>query len=73
MESLRPRLRVPGNITFEQLHQVIQASFSWLNYHLYKFELGSTVFAEGDPDYAEEDIFGAATNWLDPLLQFGCS
>lgn len=28
------RLRVPGNITFEQLHQVIQASFGWLNYHL---------------------------------------
>ncbi len=60
------RLRVPGGITFKQLHQVIQESFGWLSYHLYKFELGSTVFAEGDPDYTDEDLFGAGTKRLDP-------
>ena len=31
------RLKVPGKITFDDLHNVIQAAFGWLNYHLYGF------------------------------------
>jgi len=60
------RLRVPGIITFEQLHRVIQASFGWLNYHLYQFEVGSTVFAERDLDCTDEDLLGAGKERLDP-------
>jgi hypothetical protein len=60
------RLRVPGTITFEQLHHVIQASFGWLNYHLYNFQLGSTVFAQGDSVYTDEDLYGAGSKRFDP-------
>lgn len=35
------RLIVPADITFTQLHQVLQEVFHWKNYHLYDF----TVFA----------------------------
>ncbi|MDR3281152.1 MAG: plasmid pRiA4b ORF-3 family protein [Synergistaceae bacterium] len=37
------KLRVPANITFEQLHSILQAAFCWKDYHLYNFAL----FAEG--------------------------
>jgi len=28
---------VPGDFTFHKFHQVIQAAFGWLDYHLYEF------------------------------------
>jgi hypothetical protein len=31
------KVEVPQNITFAELHLVIQASFGWGNYHLYQF------------------------------------
>ncbi len=47
-------LRIPLNITFVQLHKVIQAAFGWQNYHLYSFGL----FKEWPRDYynARPDI-----------------
>lgn len=33
------RIIVPSNITFKKLHQVLQKTFSWKNYHLYEFEI----------------------------------
>lgn len=32
------RVAVPSTFTFERFHDVIQLSFGWLNYHLYRFE-----------------------------------
>jgi len=32
-------LRVPANITFEELHELLQVAFEWDNYHLYSFGL----------------------------------
>ncbi|NLK96536.1 MAG: plasmid pRiA4b ORF-3 family protein [Epulopiscium sp.] len=71
------RLRIPGNITFQQLHQIIQAAFGWLDYHLYnfKFERSKTVVAVPDDNYAPGDLYGediteldARTTIIDELL-----
>ena len=34
-------LVVPSNITFDDLHTMIQAMNNWMNYHLYNFEVGT--------------------------------
>ena len=47
------RLRVPANMTFEQLHKLLQNAFGWKKYHLYSFG----VFKEwSDGYYASPDI-----------------
>ena len=33
------KIRVPADITFEQLHKILQTAFGWLSYHLYCFGL----------------------------------
>jgi len=45
------KVTVPANITFNQLHFVIQSCFNWLSYHLYDF---------GVYDNSEEGILIAA-------------
>ena len=59
------RLRIPGNITFQQLHQIIQASFGWLDYHLYKFEVQKTVVTIRDDNYAPGELYGEGFTELD--------
>ncbi len=60
------RLRVPGSITFEELHAVIQAAFGWLNYHLYRFEFDGIVVVDDDPDYTTAELWGEGVERLDP-------
>jgi hypothetical protein len=46
-------LRVSANITFEQLHRVLQAAFGWTNSHLHSFGM----FTEWSEDYyASPDV-----------------
>ncbi len=52
------RIRLPGNITFQQLHQVIQTAFGWLDYHLYSFEFAGTVITVPDDDCDLGEHFG---------------
>lgn len=59
------RLRIPGNITFQQMHQIIQAAFGWLDYHLYKFEFDKIVVTIPDDDYAPEELYGEGITELD--------
>jgi hypothetical protein len=51
------RLIIPGNITFRQLHQIVQASFDWLGYHLYKFQFPKTVITEPDDSFAAGELY----------------
>ena len=44
------RVLVDGRGTLDQLHEVIQAAFGWLNYHLHEFEVGRTRYGIPDPD-----------------------
>ena len=59
------RLRIPGKISFEQLHWIIQAAFGWLGYHLYSFEFEKVVITEPDPDFAPGECFGKDVEELD--------
>jgi len=43
------KLRVPANMTFEQLHKLLQITFNWKNYHLYSFGM----FREWSDNYYE--------------------
>lgn len=57
---------MPGSITFEQMHAVIQAAFGWLNYHLYRFAFDGVVITDDDPDYATAELWGEGVERLDP-------
>ncbi len=59
------RLRIPGNINFQQLHQIIQAAFGWLDYHLYNFELKKTVVAIPNDDFTPDELYGEGVRELD--------
>ncbi|MGM0366609.1 MAG: plasmid pRiA4b ORF-3 family protein [Actinomycetota bacterium] len=59
------RLSVPGKITFSQLHQIIQAAFGWLDYHLYKFKVGNTLITIPYDLYAPIDLYGEEVKDLD--------
>lgn len=49
------RVVVPGALTFEGLHMVIQVTMGWQNYHLYDFEVGERRFGIPDADFGEDD------------------
>ena len=42
------RIRVPESYSLHQLHRVLQLVFSWLDYHLYAFEIGNRRFERPD-------------------------
>ncbi len=45
--SVWRRLRVPGGISFHELHTIIQLAFAWCGYHLYSFEIGGSRYRYG--------------------------
>ncbi len=45
------KLVVPLNITFKQLHKIIQAAFGWKDYHLHDFYIFDEKDAKDDPVY----------------------
>jgi hypothetical protein len=49
------RVRVPDAYTLDQLHQVIQLVFGWLDYHLYGFRVGERRFEAPDEEAEGED------------------
>jgi len=54
------KLIVPANITFLQLHKVLQTAFDWQNYHLFSFDIydGDSIREEPIASlvYHEEDL-----------------
>ncbi len=60
------RIKIPGGITFQQLHYIIQASFGWLEYHLFKFDFPNVVITETSDDFAPGELFGEYVEGLDP-------
>jgi hypothetical protein len=45
---------VPAALTFEALHEVIQAAMGWQNYHLYDFEVGTSRLGVPDPEFGDD-------------------
>lgn len=59
------RLRIPANITFNDLAAIIEIAFEWCGYHLYEFEVGATLHEMGqfigvptEDEYGIESIRG---------------
>ena len=59
------RLRIPANITFNDLATIIEIAFGWCGYHLYEFEIGATLHEMGqfiavpaEDEYGIEEIRG---------------
>ena len=50
------RVEVPADFPLRRVHDVIQAVFDWLDYHLHQFEIGDRIY--GAPEYDDEDIGG---------------
>ncbi|MGG6433251.1 plasmid pRiA4b ORF-3 family protein [Anoxybacillus sp. D401a] len=65
LRGIRPpiwrRVLVPSDITFDQLHLIIQEAMGWGNYHLYQFETSDAIIDVPHPD----DRF--MTLWKDKL------
>jgi hypothetical protein len=45
------RLLVPGDFTLGDLHNIIQTSFGWWDYHLHQFIIGEIYVGVPNPDY----------------------
>jgi hypothetical protein len=45
------RLLVPGDVTLEKLHYIIQVAMGWTNSHLHQFIVDGIYFGEPHPDY----------------------
>lgn len=56
------RVRVPADFSLRRLHDVIQAVFDWLDYHLHQFEVGERIY--GQTEIAPED-FGEGRQYSD--------
>ena len=61
LRGVRPpvwrRLRVPSNLTFGQLHQILQIAMGWTNSHMHQFCVGRQCIGVPDPD----DLWGTPT------------
>lgn len=57
------QIRVPANITFTQLHKILQIAFCWHDYHLFRF-----CFYKGKFDYYTEPdvVLACAEDYYDP-------
>ncbi len=44
------RFQVPAEVSLHRLHLVLQQVMGWDNYHLYRFEIGSTEYSEPDDE-----------------------
>ena len=41
------RLKIPADITFNDLASIIEIAFEWCGFHLYEFEVGATLHKRG--------------------------
>ena len=53
------RLLLPQDLNFAQLHEIIQAAFSWTDSHLHQFVVGGLVI--GAPEFDEDGLSGRQT------------
>lgn len=81
MEGARPpmwrRLEIPNQITFEELHEILQTAFGWQDMHLHEFSFQYTQASVGDPEYAEYEESGLLADdflhagWIRYTYDFG--
>ena len=58
-------IRIPGNCSLRELHNIIQLSFGWWNHHLHSFYIGGVEYTDmdffedmdGEEDVEDEGVF----------------
>ncbi|HUO09027.1 MAG TPA: plasmid pRiA4b ORF-3 family protein [Phycisphaerae bacterium] len=59
LDDIRPpiwrRVAVPGNITLDLLHDVLQVAMGWEDYHLHEFTINGLRYTE-DPEEPEQGL-----------------
>lgn len=58
LKGIRPpiwrRIQVRSGVSLYKLHQILQVTMGWENYHLYEFRVGGVCYGEPDPDFGVE-------------------
>lgn len=61
LAHIRPKiwrqLRVPGDLSLAELHDVLQLAFGWEDYHLHEFRVGQQRYGVPDPEEPNDDLF----------------
>ncbi len=65
------RVEVPLGLNLKGLHDVIQAAFGWLDYHLFEFQIGATRFGIPDADWDDDKVRQAKSIKLAALVANG--
>lgn len=66
------KIIIPADINFMQLHNIIQAAFEWLNYHLYEFSFKEfSEIITNNEDAVEESNFEQSENVEDFAKSMG--
>lgn len=50
------RIQVGENITFQQLHFILQAAMGWMNAHLHEFKVNNRRIGAADDEFADEEV-----------------
>jgi hypothetical protein len=64
------RVQVPGDMTLEELHDVLQTVMSWWDYHLHQYIIGETYYGVPHPDYMVEMVDESEV-WLNEVAEEG--
>jgi hypothetical protein len=65
-------VEVPAGMRLKALHDVIQASFGWQDYHLYEFAAGDRRYGIPDPDFdIDREVRSARNIKLEALIAQG--
>jgi hypothetical protein len=62
-------IQVTSTRTFHLLHEIIQWSFAWKNYHIYEFQVGGARVILPSPDFPEQAGLHPRTTRLGDLLR----
>jgi Plasmid pRiA4b ORF-3-like protein len=60
LEDVRPavsrRIQVPGEITLDELHDVVQVAMGWTDSHLHEFDANGVQYGQPDPDWDLREV-----------------
>ena len=56
MPEIWREILIENDITFKELHKIIQIAFGWTNSHLYGFNINGTLFSVPDERYESDDL-----------------
>jgi hypothetical protein len=75
LNDVRPvvsrRIQVPGEITLDELHHVVQLAMGWTDSHLHEFDVNGVQYGQHDPDWDLHEVNDEAKAKLFRLVGSG--